>query len=320
MLADNSPLEWRDNVDAATWDQALVTLGGHPLQSALWGDARRKSDGIRDRRWMALRQGAPIWLARIEERPVAGCGWVGWVPRGPTSDVSEIGDLPTVLKAVLRKEGMLLLVSDRWNTSAAAERRGTSGPRTVWVDLTCGLDVLYKKLDKLRYGVGRARRERVIVNAVASDSDVERFFSMCETVAETKDFKLDESIALLRALLTSTRESIESRLFLARLDGVILAGAFIIRCGRSLHYFWGATDRSAARVRAAEAVQWAVLEWGVAQGCTRYDLEGIDPIGNPGTYAFKKKMGGEEVALAGKHYYPLGLRGRALAWMDRKFR
>ena len=52
------------------------------------------------------------------------------------------------------------------------------------------------------------------------------------------------------------------------------------------------------------------MEWAVSQGCTRYDLEGIDPDNNPGVYAFKKKMGGEEVDLAGKEYQPLNMLGK----------
>ena len=106
----------------------------------------------------------------------------------------------------------------------------------------------------------------------------------------------------------------EARLLLARHEGQIAAGAFLMRCGRSLHYFWGATDRRYAKQNVGEAVQWAAIEWGLDRGCVRYDLEGVDPRGNPGVYAFKRKMGGEEVELAGQSFSPLGLRG-ALACM-----
>ena len=43
---------------------------------------------------------------------------------------------------------------------------------------------------------------------------------------------------------------------------------------------------------------------------SRYDLEGIDPVGNPGVYQFKKKMGGVEVVLQGMEVVPLSLVGR----------
>jgi hypothetical protein len=315
---DNAPI-WHDDIEAAEWDRAVAALGGHPLQSALWGDARRDVDGIDDRRWMALRDGQPVWLARIEKRrtPV---GWIGWVPRGPTGKLEGMSDLPDSLRQRIRKEGAILLVTDRWCRSRAGRPRRRA-PGTIWIDLTCGLDTLSKNFDKQwRYGIGRSRRDGVIVRMATDATEICRFFSLCETVAETKHFDFTASPALMERLLARTDGPVEARLFLACLKGEVAAGAFVFRCGRSLHYFWGATDRAQVRVRAAEALQWAAIEWGVAQGCTRYDLEGIDPLRNPGTYAFKKKMGGEEITLAGRQYLPIGVRGRVLAWADGTFR
>jgi lipid II:glycine glycyltransferase (peptidoglycan interpeptide bridge formation enzyme) len=76
---------------------------------------------------------------------------------------------------------------------------------------------------------------------------------------------------------------------------------------------WGATDRKYSKQRPGEATQWAVIEWALEQGCSLYDLEGIDLEGNPGVYAFKKKMGGEEVVLEAPRLNPLTLRGKLIA-------
>jgi hypothetical protein len=56
-------LEWEKDPPAGEWDRALARLSGHPLQLALWGEARRLTDGTNDRRLMALRNYEPIWLA-----------------------------------------------------------------------------------------------------------------------------------------------------------------------------------------------------------------------------------------------------------------
>jgi lipid II:glycine glycyltransferase (peptidoglycan interpeptide bridge formation enzyme) len=62
----------------------------------------------------------------------------------------------------------------------------------------------------------------------------------------------------------------------------------------------------------------------VSLGCTRYNLEGIDPINNPSVYEFKKRLGGEEVTLYGYKHLPLNSVGRltsighkAVAWLRR---
>src|SRR5262245_42601397 len=81
---DSDELVWRNDLDSEAWDRALAALGGHPLQSALWGDARREVDGIADHRWVAMSSGVPVWMIRIEERRLPIAGWVGWAPRGPT--------------------------------------------------------------------------------------------------------------------------------------------------------------------------------------------------------------------------------------------
>jgi lipid II:glycine glycyltransferase (peptidoglycan interpeptide bridge formation enzyme) len=121
----------------------------------------------------------------------------------------------------------------------------------------------------------------------------------------------------MRRLLEGERNgTVEARLFLARYRKQLGAGVFVIRCGRSMHYFWGATNRALSRERVGEAAQWAAIEWGLTQGCEVYDLEGIDPPRNPGVYAFKRKMGGNEITLSGKEYYPLGARGLVAAWID----
>jgi lipid II:glycine glycyltransferase (peptidoglycan interpeptide bridge formation enzyme) len=52
------------------------------------------------------------------------------------------------------------------------------------------------------------------------------------------------------------------------------------------------------------------MDWALENGIERYDLEGIDPERNPGTYRFKIKMGGRPVELPGKRAYPLGAAGR----------
>jgi GNAT acetyltransferase-like protein len=307
---------WKKDPPAAEWDHALTTLSGHPLQSALWGESRRVIDGIQDVRWMGLCDGQPVWLARIERRRVLG-GWVGWVPRGPTGDATTGPDFPTLLTKKLQREGMVLLITNPWlEQKNDIQQRYVSPTQTIWIDLSSGRDALWGRLAKnWRYNVGFARRRGVVVDVAAQADEITRFAGLCKTIADNKNFVLSGSQALMNYLLRHRESEVEARLFLARQNGVIRAGAFIIRCGRSLHYFWGATDRSPPQVGAGEAVQWAVIEWGLAKGCTRYDLEGIDSVRKLGTYFFKKKMGGTEVTLPGKHYVRFGPYSHVLGWL-----
>lgn len=314
------PLEWQGDVDSVAWDRALAALGGHPLQSALWGDARRRIDGIRDHRWMALRAGDPIAMFRIEERKVPLVGIIGWSPRGPTSGAPlGLETLPDELRARLGGLGVKLLVTNPWKkmTGVPNTIARHNAFRSIWIDLGAGQDAVWARLDKgWRYGVRHAGRLGVEVLGTQASGDVEKFFALCMNLSQVKGFDLPGSLPLLLDLLRSEGGNVEAKLFVARCDGELAAGAVVFRCGASLHYFWGATDRRFRKECPGEAVQWGAIEWAIAKGCKLYDLEGIDPKANPGTFAFKKKMGGAEVDLCGKEYFPVGMLGYPLAWLD----
>jgi hypothetical protein len=321
-----SQIEWREDLNSVEWDVALARLGGHPLQSALWGDARRAVDRVRDHRWMALRTGKPVWMIRCEERAVPALGPIGWVPKGPAGETpSGAGALPSALIERLKPYGITALITNEWSQAgdqSGNTANGAAGPRTIWIDLSAGRDRVWENVDKQwRYGVRRAERLGVVVESTRSPPDIEEFFALCASISRVKSFRLPASVALMKCLLEREEGgAVEARLFVARHQGRLGAGAFLIRCGGSVHYFWGATDRALSKERVGEAVQWAAIEWALAKKCRCYDLEGIDPQYNPGVYEFKKKMGGREITLIGKQHYPLGIRGRLASWLDARFR
>lgn len=305
-------VQWIENTSNAVWDEHLAKLGGHPLQSAFWGNARQEVDGLNNQRWEVSIDGSIVWMARFEERKIPIVGRVAWIPKGPTTIVSQevLSIIEVEFYKRLKKKGYIMAVTDRWNVVSVTNEY-SKNPRTLWLDLTMGSDVLWKRLDKQwRYGVSRSRREAVVCEITQDKNDISEFFALCKNISQTKGFELPGSLELITRLLQKElSDGVSAHLFVARLNGALGAGACIIRCGRNVHYFWGASDRQYSKYRMGEAVQWTVITWAIEHGCDRYDLEGIDHINNPGVYEFKKKMGGEEVKLEGIKYVPLGLRG-----------
>lgn len=297
-MSDIQSAAWTVVTDTTQWDTWLAELGGHPLQSLLWGKARQLVDGIAYRCLAAFDQaGAVKALARVEARQVPVLGALAWIPKGPVA-VSGFDPWPG-LEQCCRALGYLGWAASPWE-EVPATAISASGPRTIWLDLTRGRDALLQDLDaQWRYGARRALREGVVVSTTVAVEQVRRFHALCQAISVRKGFELPGSEALMLQLLqaSQTDAPVEARLFIATLDGVIAGGAFVLRAGSHLHYLWGAVDRACSRARAGEALQWAVIEWGLGRNCTRYDLEGIDPLSNPGTYQFKKKMGGTEIQL-----------------------
>lgn len=307
-------VRWEKVTDSRAWDRDLALIGGHPLQSALWGNARRVADGVEDDRFVAVRADGARTMARVESRPVPLIGGsVAWLPRGPAGAALDGAHIRTLARSLARKPR--LVVTDAWRESESRD----SGVETIWIDLKQGKDALWRNLDKeWRYGAGKGLRSGVVVEQSCSRDDQERLFALMDDLSEQKDFALPVSKAMIAHLVACDPAAVVSaHLFVARCEGAVGAAALILRCGSSIHYLFGGTDRTYSKRRAGEALHWSIIEWGLAEGAERYDLEGIDRRKNPGTYNFKKRMGGREVVLAGRAYFPISPTGVTLATLDR---
>jgi hypothetical protein len=314
-------LEWEKDPPAAEWDHALAELFGHPLQSCLWGDARRDVEGKSQHRWLARRDGEPIWMIRVEER--LG-GKIAWAPQGPTGRTAELSlSMPPGFKECLKTEGFSLLISNPWYEIAdhpanRCDNATHPKPQTIWLDLSVGQDVIFRNLHKhVRNGVRQAIKAGVSVQTTCDPDRVSEFVDLCSSISARKGFELRFTSAFINNILNESKNSkdVEALLFVSLKDRKLGAGLFILRAGKSVHLIGAGTNRDLRKERVGEACQWGVIEWAIARGCTRYDLEGIDPANNPSVYEFKKRLGGKEVTLLGHRHTPLNVFGRAMSWL-----
>ena len=297
------------------WDKNLAFLKGHPLQSALWGDARRYCDGINDDRWCVSQNDQIIALIRVEHRGVGPFSkFIAWAPQGPTVDArfNWLIIKQEILKQLSLSKHRLVVILP-WERTV--ELGSSISRKTIWIDLAIGKQQLWSNLDKQwRYGVRRAQKLGVLIETSLEKFRVDAFFKLCQQVSDHKKFKLNGSSDLLYFLLNQNETSeVEAKLFLAILNDELAAGAFILRVGKTIHYMWGGVDRRYSKERVGEFIQWQVIDWACSQGYERYDLEGIDEVANPGVASFKKKMGGEVITLPSKTTWPINWQGRIAA-------
>ena len=259
-----------DDWPPEVWDANLARLGGHPLQSAMWGLARAKQ-GTREFRIALVSANNVHWMGRVEVRSVPVLGLVGWVPKGPTSltgfDPSWQPD--EVLRGYLRKRGIHLLVTDPYARDDLVPEDVSRSPATIWIDLTIGREAVFAGLDKKwRNGVRRAAKEGVFVSQSSAPEDVATFVELCSEISSRKGFQLNVSRDIAAELLAQGTVSSRACLFVARRQGAFLSAALIMVVGQHWHYFWGGTNRSVGDFRAGEAVQWAVIEAAIAASAT----------------------------------------------------
>jgi lipid II:glycine glycyltransferase (peptidoglycan interpeptide bridge formation enzyme) len=88
-------------------------------------------------------------------------------------------------------------------------------------------------------------------------------------------------------------DELKLRIYLCRLDGQVCAGAIFSAIGSTAVYLVGATSNSGMKSNGAYLIQWSFLKWLKETGFSFYDLNGINPAVNPGTYHFKRGLAGK---------------------------
>ncbi|HKN87463.1 MAG TPA: peptidoglycan bridge formation glycyltransferase FemA/FemB family protein, partial [Nitrospiraceae bacterium] len=124
---------------------------------------------------------------------------------------------------------------------------------------------------KIRTKVRHASKRGVLIEEGYTEQDMESFYRLLKNTGEKKRIPirgLDYFHSLYRTLIKSGM----ARLVLARKDGTPVAGGMTVRYGTTATLLYLSNDYSMQR--AGWAVQWEMLSWAMAQGCTLYDFGG----------------------------------------------
>lgn len=122
---------------------------------------------------------------------------------------------------------------------------------------------------------------------------------------------------MFRVLADQDPEGI--RLYFAGVDGVVSAGATMVRLGRHAWFGYGASSDARRELRASNAVQWQMMRDCLADGMAVYDLRGVGSTLDPqhpmfGLLRFKIGTGGEVLEYPGEYDYPIN------RWLDAALR
>jgi len=146
---------------------------------------------------------------------------------------------------------------------------------------------------KTRYNLRLAARRGVQVQPSA---DFDRFYELyAETAA--RDRFLIRPRGYYLAVMQRMQADDLGQLLLATVAGEAVAGLFLLRCGPTAWYFYGASSDRQRQHMPAYLLQWEGMRWARAQGCTLYDwwgapdqLQEAHPMW--GVYRFKEGFGG----------------------------
>jgi lipid II:glycine glycyltransferase (peptidoglycan interpeptide bridge formation enzyme) len=321
-----------DRQELHHWDELVVHNpdGGQILQTRAWGEFKRAH------RW------TPQYLVSNTERPVAvlvlrhsipGLGVLAYVPKGP--GVAGPVQLPALLDGLRAAAGsaFAIKVEPEIEQSAAAasalrdmglekSRHDVQISRaTIIVDLRPDEDAMLASFKpKSRYNIRLAQRRGVTVAPVPLDEhSIDTMYSLMASTRDRAGFTL-RSKAYFTQYWHLHAAAGQGQLFLASLDGEVLAGVFATYLGKKAWYKDGGSTKEHAAVMAPHLLQWEVMRWLKARGVEAYDLVAVPPRDelNPahplfGLYRFKSGFSEHITEYVGTWDLPISRR-RFAAW------
>ncbi|WP_369046907.1 lipid II:glycine glycyltransferase FemX [Sinomonas sp. P10A9] len=312
QLATNE-LTVRPCTERTEWDALVNSQGGHPLQLWGWGQVKAEHHW-RTERLLVQDGSGTVGGAQVLYRALP---WplksLAYLSRGP---VCAVEDAERVLGAVARSvqasHGSVALVAEPdWDADSEGERglaaagfRRTDStiliPRTLILDLAQSEDDLMAAMSRTtRANVRKNLKGELVFRKVATDGELEQVLTIYRETAARAGFGIHED-AYYRDIWRFLGEDSP---IIAAFDGEsVVAFVWIARSAGTAFELYGGVNEAGQKARANYGVKWAAFTAMKADGCTRYDLNGLL---NDGISDFKKQFAPHENLLAGTWELPL---------------
>lgn len=250
---------------------------------------------------------------RIKKIPVVG-GGIAYISGGPLLSSDDCGYedvISVLLEEYVHKRSLSLRVMPPPLPATQSQMveesllalgfvNTSENKQTILVDLSLSLDEIRKKFhQKWRNCLNKGERGDITFRSGTSNAIFKDFRPLFKELIAEKKFSVDLDIDFYMDVQKSSTEEDKFLVTLAEVDGVPVAGHVASLMGDTGVYLLGATSSVGRKLNVAYLLQWQAIQKSKTAGCLWYDLGGIDPVGNPGVYRFKKRMGGEEITMPG---------------------
>lgn len=166
--------------------------------------------------------------------------------------------------------------------------------RTLILDIQPPIEEIRKNFkQKWRNCLNRAERNQLELIKGTEDNFFEEFIGIYRDLLERKKFKEPNDINEFRMIQRELPNRFKMGIFLCRTDGLSSAGAICTAIGDTGVYLFGATNDQGMKNKGSYLIQWKAIQWMKKNGCNYYNLNGINPKVNPGSYHFKAGISGK---------------------------
>lgn len=300
------------------WNKRVAAHGGSLLESFEWG-VLQESLGRK-----VFRHESPHFLASVAQYslPLGKNYW--YVPHGPVCfghyDAESLREFVKGLRNHAPRETIFLKVEPQLPAMpehakmlrAAGFRRvaDTQPSETRYIDLTKSEpELLHEMEHDTRYAVRAAERRGVKVTVARTVEEKARAFAAFWNLFEqtnvrhelhSYDKRYYEGVVKLQG-------DCFTELFLAELEGEVIAAAIVAYFGKRAYYLYAASKAGMGKFNAPSLILWEAVRGAKQKFCTSFDLWGTSETKKEwaGVTAFKKSFGGTAVQHIGTWEYPL---------------
>jgi len=302
-----------DQADPRTWcDDMTMFRDANVYQLNEYSSSWPCSNDVS--RFVLRDRAGTVAMAEVRLRlvPILRCG-VAYVFRGPlTMRVAkrEIDSFRQTLRAlrneyVCRRRLVLRIHSnlveefdgDALGCFAAEGYQPVQylGPRqSLMVDLGGDIEIIRSNLDKKwRNCLRKAEKSGLEIVSGTGLAHFDAFIQLYAKMLQRKQFSPTADILRHRQLQQDLPDAYKMTVVLALSAGRPCAGAIYSGLGETAIYLFGATDDEGLHNCASYLAQWHIVTQLQCRGVKYYDLNGVNPTLNPGTFHFKRGLAGK---------------------------
>lgn len=295
---------------------------GHVHQLYEWGKAKASS-GWKALRYVVEDQGRIIASVSLLQKKRFGFS-ILYGSRGPVVNFDDLDALRFVLdhlKKVARENRAIFLrispavKSDRTDVIDELLRfdyMRAANPlqhiQTTTLDLTMDEEILLASFHhKTRYNIRLSQKKGLEVRVCQDTKEVDLFYELLRQAAERRGYRLQPA-QFFRDVFNFVVKRGHGALYLAYLDGKMIAGVYNLFAARKSWYMWGVFDPGFPKLYVSYLLHWYAIRDAKQRGLRIYDLQGLPQVENEsspmyGIYQFKKGFNGREMQWIGEFDY-----------------
>lgn len=251
----------------------------------------------------------------------AGIAYVLWGPmwrrKGQSEDSEVFRQVVRALRSELSiKRGLVLRLNPLAFMGSNADLcpilaeegyhpyHGRANRRTLIMDLRGSLEELSAAQHPMwRNHLNRAQRKKLELEFGDKESMLDEIAPIYMEMANRKGLAFLNDIEHLKKVQKDLPASLKLKMIVCRQEGLACAGGIFSAMGSTGLYVTGGTADRGMKTHGSCLVHWSFIKWLKQNGYLYYDLNGINPQINPGTYQFKRQLAGKagtEVEMLGK--------------------